>query len=198
MGEESSSYFNWTTLYRATNGYDYGVWRRTVFGQPQTLAASDPAMRALGLRYVDVRMMDKLMEGRCAGQAMIDRASVLRYSDGTVMPPLGEAPPREVTYAVPGTFGADIVGAVCARGRRLFSLRGVRARKRRKVEGGPLLDGFAALSSIWMRRRWTWTFKHQSVCCDLVSPSEDRPVKCWTRLTRIAVSKGSADLVERP
>ena len=119
-GEEWSSYFNWTTLYRATNGYDYGVWRRRVFDQLQTLAASDPAMRALGLRYVDVRMIDSLMEVRCAGQAMIVRASVMRYSDGTVMPPLGEAPPREVTYAVPGTFGADRVSAVCARGRRLF------------------------------------------------------------------------------
>lgn len=120
LGEESSSYFNWTTLYRATDGYDYGVWRRRVFDQPQTLAASDPAIRALGLRYVDVRMMDSLIEVRCAGQAMIERAWALRYSDGTVMPPLGESSPSEVTYAVPGTFGADVVGAVCAQGRLLF------------------------------------------------------------------------------
>lgn len=120
LGEESSWYFNWTTLYRATDGYDYGVWRRRVFDQLQTFAASDPAMRALGLSYVDVRMMDSLTEVRCAGQAMIQRASALRYSDGTVVLPLGESAPSEVTYAVPGTFGADVVSAICAQGRRLF------------------------------------------------------------------------------
>ena len=118
LGEESSSYFNWTTLYRATNGYDYGVWKRTVFDQPRDLAPSDPAIRALGLMEYDVRMVDRLIEVRCAGQAMIDRASALRFSDGTVI--REEAPPGEIRYAVPGTFGADIVGAICARGRRLF------------------------------------------------------------------------------
>ena len=118
LGEESSSYFNWTTLYRATNGYDYGVWRRTVFDQLRDLAPSDPAIRALGLMEYDVRMVDRLMEVRCAGQAMIDRASALRFSDGTVI--REEAPPGEIGYAVPGTFGADMVGAICAGGRRLF------------------------------------------------------------------------------
>ena len=122
LGEESSSYFNWTTLYRATNGYDYGVWRRRVFDQPRAFADSylgRGAGRGAVVRYVNVRMMDSLIEVQCASQAMIERASALRYSDGTVLPPFG-APLREVTYAVPGTFGADIVGAICARGRRLF------------------------------------------------------------------------------
>ena len=117
---DSSWYLNVTTLYRATDGYDFGIWIRSVSDEPHDLAVDDPALRALGVRYYDVRMIDRLEEFRCRDLASIVRSSVFRYSDGTIMPRLGEPPLRQATYAVPGTMGEDLVRIVCGFGRSLF------------------------------------------------------------------------------
>lgn len=85
-----------------------------MYDEPETVASSDPALLALGVRYFNVRMSDSLTEFRCADRARISLASVLRLSDGTVL--TTEEPSGTVNYGIPGTVGADIVDLVCARG----------------------------------------------------------------------------------
>jgi hypothetical protein len=108
-------YLNWETLYAAQGEYDFGIWTRIVLNQPRSVIDPNPVAAAAGSRYFGVRMMDSLTEFRCDNRASVVRASAYRDSnEGTLVTFTGSG---DVSYAAPGTLGADIADLVCRRGR---------------------------------------------------------------------------------